>query len=185
MLSSAEDPAQADSNISLGSDIFIKNNTFKQDMKTLVAYYSRTGVTKRVAEELAKELKADKEEIIDLKDRSGPIGYMKGGRDALRQSGTNIKKTRKDPSKYDLLVIGTPIWVGTMAPAIKTYLQTNKPRKIAFFSTMGGSGDERAYGHMRKISKKPKATLTLLTKEVMNGDAEHKVTAFAKGLKKA
>jgi len=48
-------------------------------MKTLVAYYSRTGNTKKVAVEIAKNLKADIDEIIDKKDRSGMIGWIIGG----------------------------------------------------------------------------------------------------------
>ena len=50
--------------------------------KTLVAYYSRTGTTKKVGEAIAKALKADIDEIIDLKKRSGAIGWVVSGKDA-------------------------------------------------------------------------------------------------------
>jgi flavodoxin len=46
-------------------------------MKTLVVYYSRTGKTRFVAERVASELKADIEEVVDLKNRSGRFGFLK------------------------------------------------------------------------------------------------------------
>jgi flavodoxin len=39
--------------------------------KILVVYYSRTGVTKKLAENIAKELHADGEELVDIKKRKG------------------------------------------------------------------------------------------------------------------
>jgi len=54
------------------------NCTFRgTTMKTLVVYYSRTGKTKFVAEKIAVELKADVEEVVDLKSRSGRFGFLK------------------------------------------------------------------------------------------------------------
>ena len=44
-------------------------------MRSLVVYYSRTGVTKKVAEAISRKLGSDVEEIIDQRDRSGPKGY--------------------------------------------------------------------------------------------------------------
>ena len=59
-------------------------------MKTLIVYYSRTGLTKKIATHISETLKADIDEIIDTKKRSGAIGYMSGGRDAMKGSLTNI-----------------------------------------------------------------------------------------------
>ncbi len=53
-------------------------------MKTLVVYYSRTGNTKLIGDELAAVLGADVEELKDRDDRSGRMGYIRAGRDALR-----------------------------------------------------------------------------------------------------
>ncbi|MFH2027554.1 MAG: hypothetical protein ABIJ08_00305 [Nanoarchaeota archaeon] len=89
-------------------------------MKTLITYYSRTGTTRKVANEIAVQLGCDTDEIIDKTKRSGPLGYITSGRDAMKKSLTEIE-TKKDPSQYDLVIIGTPIWAWTMAPAIRTY----------------------------------------------------------------
>ena len=154
-------------------------------MKTLVVYYSRTGVTKKVGKAIARLLKCDFEEIIDTKNRAGPIGFIISGKDAGRRNLTKIKPIKKDPSKYGLVIIGTPVWVYNMAPAIRTYINQNKKKfkKVAFFCTLGSSGDDKAFKEMQKLSKKPAATLSLKTKEVKKGDYIFKVEKFVKSVK--
>lgn len=51
-------------------------------MKTSVIFYSRTGNTRKIAEELSNSLKCDTEEIVDTQKRSGVFGYIRSGRDA-------------------------------------------------------------------------------------------------------
>ncbi len=132
-------------------------------MKTLIAYYSRTGNTKQVAETLAEKLDADIDEIKDMKDRSGIVGWLMGGKDAFRENTTEIA-FKKDPKDYDLVVIGTPVWAGTMTPAVRMYLKNNF-KKVAFFCTYGGS-EGKTFAEMQKISKKPVATLGLNQREL-------------------
>lgn len=64
-------------------------------MKALVAFYSRTGNTKKLAEEISKILEADIEEIRDKKDRSGAIGWLFAGKDATSKETTELEKTEK------------------------------------------------------------------------------------------
>lgn len=102
-------------------------------MKALVVYYSRTGTTKSAAKKIAQELGADMEEIIDKKNRRGPIGFLTAGYDATRAKKTKIAETSKNPNEYDLIVIGTPVWNSRPTPAIRTYLSNydlsgKKPR---------------------------------------------------------
>ncbi len=59
-------------------------------MKTLVVYYSRTGVTGTVAQALAGQLRADIEELRDRKSRRGPLGWLAAGKDATLKRLTDI-----------------------------------------------------------------------------------------------
>lgn len=115
-------------------------------LKTLVVYYSRTGKTKFVAEKIASELKADIEEVVDLKNRNGRLGFLKAGYDATRGNETKISETQKSPSDYDRIVIGTPVWNSRPASAISTYLKRNDfaGKKVAVFCTNEGMGKEKA-----------------------------------------
>ena len=150
-------------------------------MKILVAYYSRTGNTKRVAEKIAGMLKADTNEIIDLKERKRVIiGWLISGRDAMKKKETQIK-FKKNPEKYDLVIIGTPIWAWNMAPAVRTYLKQNrKIKKVAFFCTFGGSSG-KTFKEMERLSKKPLALLEIKDKEIEQSD--DKIKEFCRKLR--
>ena len=115
-------------------------------MKTLVVYYSRTGKTRFVAKKVASELKADIEEVVDLKNRSGRFGFLKAGYDATRGNETKIAKTQKSPSNFELIVVGTPVWNSRPASAISTYLKRTDfaGKKVAIFCTNEGMGEEKA-----------------------------------------
>jgi len=156
-------------------------------MKSLIVYYSRTGTTKKVADKLADKLKADKEEIIDLKNRKGAVGYIIGGKDAMTKKLTKINELKKNPENYDLLIIGTPVWAFTMAPAIRTFLIKIKDynKKIALFFTAGSSGMKKTLTQMKELLPKSKltATLALTTSEVVNKGYDKKLDIFIKNLK--
>jgi flavodoxin len=138
-------------------------------MKTLILFYSRTGMTKKVAEKLAVIFNADTEEVCDTVNRSGAGGYLLSGRDATFKKLTILKPLTHDISKYELVIIGTPIWAWTMSTPVRTLLteQKDKINKVAFFCTQGGSGAEKAFIQMAQLlNKQPVASFSLLTKEV-------------------
>ena len=68
-------------------------------MKSLVVYYTRTGVTKFVAQTIAAELGSDIEEVVDLKNRAGKLGWMSAGRDSMQGKETQIAPTTKNGGK--------------------------------------------------------------------------------------
>jgi flavodoxin len=152
-------------------------------MKTLITFYSRTGTTKKVAEELAKLLKADTEEILDVKSRAGALGYLRSGREAMKRVQPEIFKPKIDASQYDLVVIGTPVWGWNMASPVRSYISKQKFKNVAFFLTMGGSFG-KTFEEMEAASgKKPKAVLALMTKEVAGKQHLDKVNGFVKAIK--
>ena len=108
-------------------------------LKSLIVYYSRTGNTRFVAETIAAEIGADVEEVVDLKKRSGPLGFLIGGKDARQGKETKISPTTKIPNDYELVIFGTPVWAGKPAPAINTYLKKNNlsGTKVAAYFTKG------------------------------------------------
>ncbi len=110
------------------------------NLKSLVVYYSRTGNARFVAETIAAEVGADVEEVLDLKKRSGPLGFLGGGSDARRGKETEISQNIKSPTGYDLIIVGTPVWASRPSPAIATYLRKNdlSGKKVALFFTQGG-----------------------------------------------
>jgi len=138
----------------------------------LVVFYSRTGITKKIAESISTEMNCEYEEIIDTKKRKGRfIGFIKSGFAATREKLTIIKKIQKDPEIYDVVILGTPIWNKRMTPAIRTYITENKNRfkSVAFFCTMGGRGGPETFESMAKLCEKsPVSTLAIIRKDIKN-----------------
>lgn len=153
-------------------------------MKILTVFYSRTGNTGKVAKLISQSLKTDIEEIYDLKDRSGPLGYLVGGRDGMLKKTTQINKQKFDPGQYDLTIIGTPIWVN-ISPAVRTYLKTNsgKFKSVIFFCTMGGSDPREIFVEMEKLTKvKPSNVLAITTNQVKDNSYIEIVKKFVSNL---
>ena len=67
-------------------------------MKILVAYYSRHGHTGKVGKQIAKILRADVEEIKDVKDRGHLKNWLQGAFDEELRTPTKIM-----PPKYNSL----------------------------------------------------------------------------------
>ncbi len=144
-------------------------------MKTLVVYYSRTGHTKKVAEAIADALSCDKEEITDTQIRAGPIGFLRSGYQARRKSLIHINDLQKDVAEYDLVIIGTPVWAGTVSSPVRTFVHNYKDHlnKVAFFSTHGGDESQEEFNEMEAVcGKKPVSILSFSAKKVDTGCIE-------------
>lgn len=150
-------------------------------MNILVVFYSRTDTTKKAAGKISEKLNASLEELVDKKDRGGVVGWIMSGRDAVKKTLADIEDCEKKTENYDLVVIGTPVWVGTMSSAVRTFITNNKNKfkKIATFTTQGGDKDQRVFGDIKELAGiDPVAELKLTTKEVKNDDFETKVDEF-------
>ena len=155
-------------------------------MQTLIVYFSRTGHTKKVGDELAKALPGDVEEIVDTVNRAGPVGWLMSGREGGGRKLAKIVPAKKDASQYDIVVVGTPIWAGNMSSPVRTYLTENKAKfkSVAFYCTEGSKGSEKAFAEMEEIAgKKPKATLAINMADIKTGADGEKVKKFAADLK--
>lgn len=150
-------------------------------MKILIAFYSRTGTTKKIAEAIAGKIAVDLEEIKDTVERGGAMGYLRSGRDAMKKKTTKLEPLKLEPEQYDLAIIGTPIWGWNMSVPVRTYIteQKNKFKNVAFFCTMGGSGDKTAFLEMENIiGKKPVGTLAVKTKDVVTDNYSEPLEEF-------
>jgi len=144
-------------------------------MKTLVVYYSRTGKTRFVAEKVAAELKADIEEVVDLKNRNGRFGFLKAGYDATRGNETEIVETQKSPSDFELIVVGTPVWNSRPSSAISTYLKRRDfaGKKVAVFCTNEGMGEEKAVERTKALVSNGNIVGELIMSKVFENQEEN------------
>ena len=116
--------------------------------KTLVAYFSASGVTAKLAKNLAEAAGADLYEIKpavpytnadlnwqDKKSRSSVEMNDKSFRPAIADTDANI-------ADYDTIFVGFPIWWYVAPTIINTFLEAYdfSGKTIILFATSGGSG---------------------------------------------
>ena len=142
-------------------------------LKPLIVYYSRTGGTRNVAEEIVHATGWDLDPIVDPTARAGILGYLHCGLDAVTGRHPPIEAPRLDPRLYPLVLIGTPIWNASVSAPVRAYLAQNRHRlpSVAFFATCGGSGTGRAFRQMEQlVGKAPIATLALTENQISDGE---------------
>lgn len=94
--------------------------------KMLIVYYSWTnGNTKRIAEALQKATGADLARIDTEKTYEGSYDAVVQQAEDEVKCGykPKIKEIPYQVADYDVIVVGTPTWWYTMAPAVKTFLE--------------------------------------------------------------
>jgi flavodoxin len=114
--------------------------------KMLVLYYSQTGNTKAVANEIATKLGADIEEITMVNP------YDTGFKATIercmqeREQGIipDIQPVKANIADYDVIFLGFPVWFGTYAPPVQKFLLDAdlSGKKIVPFCTFGSGGLE-------------------------------------------
>lgn len=116
--------------------------------KTLVAYFSASGVTKKVAWRLADISRADIYEIepavpytrddLDWMDKSSRSSVEMRDK-AFRPE---MKGEAPDISQYDVILLGFPIWWYVAPTIVNTFLESADfaGKRVILFATSGGSG---------------------------------------------
>ena len=116
--------------------------------KRLVAYFSASGVTKKVAEMVAGAADCDLYEITPkVPYTTADLNWMdKKSRSSVEMSDKSIRPeiagADLDVSAYDEILIGFPIWWYVAPTIINTFLESHDfaGKKIILFATSGGSG---------------------------------------------
>jgi flavodoxin len=150
-------------------------------MKSLVIYFSRTGNTKKVAEDIAHALHCDIEELKDQQKRKGIIGYLRSGKEAMKKEKINLNDLQTQPKNYDLVIIGTPIWAFTMSTPIRTFLEEYKTDlpKVAFFSASDSTPGNKTFSYMQEVcGKQPQNTLSITKKDLTTNTYQEHIQQF-------
>ena len=148
-------------------------------MKKLVAYFSASGVTEKVAADLAKAAGADLYEIEPkVPYTNADLNWMdKAARSTIemkdKSSRPEIKDTDAKIADYDVIFVGFPIWWYVAPTIINTFLEKYDfaGKTIILFATSGGSGFGKAAAGL-----KPSVAADTVIKEgkVFRGRASQK-----------
>ena len=118
---------------------------------TLIVYYSRTGRCSKLAAALRDELGgADIERIEDEIDLTGTRGLITASIRSLCRKKSAIKQARFAPEWYDEIYLITPIWSGTMTPALRTYLSAHKIDRCKLIACSGWTSEAGCKDELHK-----------------------------------
>lgn len=126
-------------------------------MKVLVVYHSRRGHTRRLAERIAQELRADLVAIEERDPVSGPMGWLRTRLQALLGRAAPIRPLRKSPLDYDLVLVGMPVTGWRLAAPVRAFASTWRGRlpDVAFFATSHGADARPAFDELRRLLARP------------------------------
>ena len=150
--------------------------------KRLVTYFSASGVTAKVAENLADAIGADVFEIQpEVPYTKADLNWMdKKSRSTIEMSDPTsrpaIAAKRDNMDEYDTIFVGFPIWWYVAPTIINTFLESYnlKGKTIIPFATSGGSG----MGKTAKVLEPCAPGATIVPGEVLNGASEAKLEQF-------
>ena len=147
-----------------------KNEVAKDDTPkntVLILYYSQTGATASVANQLKSFMEADIEEIICENPYSGDFETTIERCKKEREKGEipAIKPIKSNVQKYDIIFLGYPIWFGTYAPPIASLIENAhfEGKMIVPFCTFGSGGLESSVEELEDF---------LVRNGYMQGEAE-------------
>lgn len=127
----------------------------KQALRQLVVYYSYEGNTRYLAETIAAAVGADIAEIRLVKPLPAwrPWVMFWGGFQAVSRARVPVLPLERNPEGYQLVYIGTPVWAGNMAPAVRGWLSEARlrGRRVALFAASGSGRADRAFEEMRAL----------------------------------
>ena len=150
-----------------------RKGALKMNKKVLVAYFSATGNTKRVAENLAKATGGDLYEIKPLNqytnadldwtnDKSRSSIEMKD-----HKSRPEMIKDDFSIKEYDEIFLGFPIWWYIAPTIVNTFLEKHdfSNKTIILFATSGGSRFGKTIDNLKPSVSD---TTTIIEGEVLN-----------------
>ncbi|HEY9026341.1 MAG TPA: flavodoxin [Burkholderiaceae bacterium] len=145
----------------------------------LVVFHSRSGHCRMIAEALSQKRGWSLGEIVYLQ---GAPSYGHCARDALLRREPEIRYKGPNPSRFEVVVLVSPVWCWRLCPPIRSFLRSmhGKVGNVAVVSCMGGSGAANAVAEVERLAhRKAVATLALRQDQVESGLHTEQLQAFA------
>ncbi len=154
--------------------------------KRLVAFFSASGTTKKIAEMIAQAAKADLYEIMPKQPYTKTdLNWMdKKSRSSVEMSDKKIRPEIADSDAgidtYDEILLGFPIWWYVAPTIINTFLESFDftGKKIILFATSGGSG----FGNTVRELKPSAPNANIVEGKILNNVSKQDVENWVKSL---
>lgn len=111
----------------------------KENKRILVAYFSYSGTTQSVAEQLSSRIGADLFEIAPAEEYSSL--YLRSNREIRRGERPELSAEVENMKEYDIVFVGYPVWFHATPAPVNSFLESYDltDKLIIPFCTSGGS----------------------------------------------
>lgn len=111
----------------------------KENKRILVAYFSYSGTTQSVAEQLSSRIGADLFEIAPAEEYSSL--YLRSNREIRRGERPELSAEVENMEEYDIVFVGYPVWFHATPAPVNSFLESYDltDKLIIPFCTSGGS----------------------------------------------
>ena len=154
--------------------------------KILIAYYSRTGNTRSVAQEIQKNVGGD---LFEIKTTNTyPEEYQATTEQAKTEKNNNFRPelAAKVPNidSYDVIFVGYPIWWGTMPMGVFSFLEQHNlaGKTVIPFCTHGGSGFGDSVSDIKKTSPQANVVQGLALRGSEAGKSQTEIANWLKSI---
>ena len=154
-------------------------------MKTLCVYCTRTGSTKKIAEQIAEKTGAELLLLTDGKPRKGFFGYVGTMMAQLRGKLPQLQpiKPQYPLAEYDRVIVAFPIWCEDVCMLAKSFLK-NHGKDLAEWHCVATHMSKIPYDKkinaLQNYTEKPAATV--LSVQTKNNDFGAEVAAYLEKL---
>lgn len=112
-------------------------------MKNLIIYYSYEGNCDEISKAIQEVTNADVLKLVPKKEKKTKslFRFVWGGIQVYMTKKPELKSYNIDLSKYDNIFIGSPVWFGTYAPPLHTFLSDHeiKNKNVGIFICSGNN----------------------------------------------
>ncbi len=154
--------------------------------KRLVAYFSASGTTRKIAEMIAQAAEADLYEIMPKQPYTkDDLNWMdKKSRSSVEMGDKKFRPEISDTDvkvdKYDEIILGFPIWWYVAPTIMNTFLESYDftGKKIVLFATSGGSG----FGNTVSELKPSASDAVIVEGKVFNKATKQEIAKWVKSI---
>ena len=159
-----------------GSNEELESKDSVENGKILVAYFSHSGNTKKIAEEIQDKTGADIFEIKTVNAYSDDYNTVldEAKAELNDKARPKLSETVEDMAQYQTVIIGYPIWWGDMPMAVYSFLDEYdlSGKTVLPFCTHGGSGLSGTDKNIQNEEKDAKVTDGLAIRDSSLDDAD-------------
>ena len=121
-------------------------------MRSAIYYYSLEGNTQKIVEQITEGTQRDVCRLVAHRTypKNG-LKYFFGGMDVVLKRTPKLEPLTMRPETYDLIVLATPVWADSYAPAIRSFLKEHNlsGKKIILIALTSGGDASKCFKAMK------------------------------------